>query len=207
MVCLLYLQLTLPAQVAFWTATAERQTKKMRQEFFKAIMRQNVGWFDSQGTGALTSRIAGFVFSSFLFLLDDILTTVILLCSKKESERNLELLSNSLRNFSRVLLLPFTLAGNSLLFSWQLVLWYVSLMISLQLALALGFVMRVMTSFTQKSRDAFASAGNVANEVMAGMRTIVSFNGEEKSYERFCKELAFATKAGEKVTERLSYLH
>uniref|UniRef100_A0A4W2DHP3 ABC transmembrane type-1 domain-containing protein n=1 Tax=Bos indicus x Bos taurus TaxID=30522 RepID=A0A4W2DHP3_BOBOX len=33
-------------QVSFWTLAAGRQIKKIRQEFFHAILRQEIGWFD-----------------------------------------------------------------------------------------------------------------------------------------------------------------
>uniref|UniRef100_A0A7M4F0V0 ABC transmembrane type-1 domain-containing protein n=1 Tax=Crocodylus porosus TaxID=8502 RepID=A0A7M4F0V0_CROPO len=44
-------------QVAFWTVAAGRQIKKIRQQFFHAIMRQEIGWFDVNDVGELNTRL------------------------------------------------------------------------------------------------------------------------------------------------------
>lgn len=45
-------------KVYCWTASCERQTHKMKKAFFKAILRQEIGWFDKHGSGELTTRLA-----------------------------------------------------------------------------------------------------------------------------------------------------
>lgn len=44
-------------QVSFWTLAAGRQIKKIRQNFFHAILRQEMGWFDIKGTTELNTRL------------------------------------------------------------------------------------------------------------------------------------------------------
>ncbi|KAB0393483.1 hypothetical protein E2I00_009459, partial [Balaenoptera physalus] len=44
-------------QVSFWTLAAGRQIKKIRQEFFHAILRQEIGWFDINDTTELNTRL------------------------------------------------------------------------------------------------------------------------------------------------------
>lgn len=44
-------------QVSFWTLAAGRQVKRIRQEFFHAVMRQEIGWFDVNDVGELNSRL------------------------------------------------------------------------------------------------------------------------------------------------------
>ncbi|XP_059113267.1 phosphatidylcholine translocator ABCB4-like [Peromyscus eremicus] len=44
-------------QVSFWTLAAGRQIRKIRQNFFHAILRQEMGWFDVQGTTELNTRL------------------------------------------------------------------------------------------------------------------------------------------------------
>lgn len=34
-----------------WTRTAERQTSRMRMEYLKSVLRQDVGFFDTQTAG------------------------------------------------------------------------------------------------------------------------------------------------------------
>lgn len=44
-------------QVSFWTLAAGRQIKKIRQEFFHAILRQEIGWFDISDITELNTRL------------------------------------------------------------------------------------------------------------------------------------------------------
>lgn len=38
-----------------WTRTAERQTSRMRKEYLKSVLRQEVGFFDTQEQGSSTT--------------------------------------------------------------------------------------------------------------------------------------------------------
>lgn len=38
-----------------WTRTAERQTSRMRTEYLKSVLRQEVGFFDTQEAGSSTT--------------------------------------------------------------------------------------------------------------------------------------------------------
>uniref|UniRef100_A0A673T5I1 P-type phospholipid transporter n=1 Tax=Suricata suricatta TaxID=37032 RepID=A0A673T5I1_SURSU len=44
-------------QVSFWTLAAGRQIRKIRQEFFHAILRQEIGWFDVSDATELNTRL------------------------------------------------------------------------------------------------------------------------------------------------------
>ncbi|GFS26455.1 multidrug resistance protein 1 [Elysia marginata] len=44
--------------IAFLQLSGERQTYRLRKMFFKALLRQNIGWYDSQQSGELTTRLA-----------------------------------------------------------------------------------------------------------------------------------------------------
>ena len=48
-----YLQLTL------WMIAGERQCKRIRELYFKALMKQRIEFFDKKSTGTLTSRLTG----------------------------------------------------------------------------------------------------------------------------------------------------
>ena len=45
-------------QVSFFQLSAERQAHKMQLNFYRAILRQDVGWFDTVQTGALSSKLS-----------------------------------------------------------------------------------------------------------------------------------------------------
>ncbi|BFZ23921.1 hypothetical protein BsWGS_26960 [Bradybaena similaris] len=44
--------------ITFLQISCERQTHKLRRAFFKALLRENIGWFDKQQSGELTTRLA-----------------------------------------------------------------------------------------------------------------------------------------------------
>ena len=48
-------------QISLFQAACERQVKKIRLAFYRAIMRQEIGWFDANPTGELSSRLAEYV--------------------------------------------------------------------------------------------------------------------------------------------------
>lgn len=47
------------AQYFCWITSARRQAERIRAEYFKSILRQDVGWYDLQKVGSLSSRIEG----------------------------------------------------------------------------------------------------------------------------------------------------
>ncbi|KAJ1363678.1 tRNA N6-adenosine threonylcarbamoyltransferase [Parelaphostrongylus tenuis] len=44
-------------QIFFWETFAEKITHKLRQEYLRAILRQQISWFDLQQSGSLTARL------------------------------------------------------------------------------------------------------------------------------------------------------
>ena len=46
---------------AFMDLAAERMAHKIRINYFRAIMRQEIGWFDKTSSGELTTRLTGCV--------------------------------------------------------------------------------------------------------------------------------------------------
>ena len=46
------------AQIGFFQASAERQVQKIRLRYYKAILKQDVAWFDENPSGELSNRIA-----------------------------------------------------------------------------------------------------------------------------------------------------
>ena len=46
------------SEIYFFQTACERQVKKIRLAFYRAIMRQEVGWFDANPSGELASRIS-----------------------------------------------------------------------------------------------------------------------------------------------------
>ena len=52
-------------QISLFQAACERQIKKIRLAFYRAILRQEIGWFDANPSAELSSRIAEWVLIKF----------------------------------------------------------------------------------------------------------------------------------------------
>ncbi|KAL6294383.1 hypothetical protein ACE6H2_002525 [Prunus campanulata] len=55
-----------------WTRTAERQTSRMRIEYLKSVLRQDVGYFDNQDAASTTFQVI-YTISSDAHLIQDII--------------------------------------------------------------------------------------------------------------------------------------
>ncbi|XP_033762430.1 ATP-dependent translocase ABCB1-like isoform X2 [Pecten maximus] len=159
-------------QVTFWAIAAERQSHRIRQAFFKNVVRQEIGWFDTHESGELNTRLS-----------DDI---------NKIHAGIGDKLGSFWQWFSGFL------AGFAIGFyyGWKLTL--VILAISPLLA-ATGFVMnKLVGTMSSLELKAYAKAGAVAEEVLSSIRTVVAFGGQKKEFVRYDKNLEHAKAIGVK---------
>uniref|UniRef100_A0A8C3KR03 ATP binding cassette subfamily B member 1 n=1 Tax=Calidris pygmaea TaxID=425635 RepID=A0A8C3KR03_9CHAR len=167
-------------QTSFWTLAAGRQIKKIREKFFHAIMRQEIGWFDVNDVGELNTR-----------LLDDV---------SKINEGigdKIGLLVQAVTTFATGFIV-------GLIRGWKLTL--VILAVSPVLGLSAAIWAKVLSAFTDKEQAAYAKAGAVAEEVLGAVRTVIAFGGQEKEIKRYYKNLEDAKKIGIKkaITSNIS---
>uniref|UniRef100_A0A8C9NBQ8 ATP binding cassette subfamily B member 1 n=1 Tax=Serinus canaria TaxID=9135 RepID=A0A8C9NBQ8_SERCA len=157
-------------QTSFWTLAAGRQIKKIREKFFHAIMRQEIGWFDVNDVGELNTR-----------LLDDV--------SKINDGigDKVGLLVQALTTFVTGFIV-------GLIRGWKLTL--VILAVSPVLGLSAALWAKVLSAFTDKEQAAYAKAGAVAEEVLGAIRTVIAFGGQEKEIKRYHKNLEDAKRIG-----------
>ena len=45
-------------QISFFQIACERQVKKIRLTYYRSVLRQNIGWFDANPSGELSSRLS-----------------------------------------------------------------------------------------------------------------------------------------------------
>ncbi|XP_068942330.1 ATP-dependent translocase ABCB1 [Petaurus breviceps papuanus] len=157
-------------QVSFWTLAAGRQIKKIRQKFFHSIMRQEIGWFDIHDVGELNTRLT-----------DDV---------SKINEGigdKIGILFQAVATFLTGFIVGFSRG-------WKLTL--VILAISPVLGVSSAIWAKVLSTFTDKELLAYAKAGAVAEEVLAAIRTVIAFGGQEKELERYNKNLEEAKNLG-----------
>jgi len=157
-------------QVANWVLASSRQTKKIRQEFFRSIMRQEIGWFDVHHLGELNSRMN-----------DDV---------NKISEAIADKFSVFVQRLA-------TFIGGfvvGFINGWQLTL--VILAISPLLGVGAALMGKFIASMTSKELMAYAEAGSVSEEVLSSIRTVAAFGSEKRETERYSEKLAKAEKQG-----------
>ncbi|XP_004582336.2 ATP-dependent translocase ABCB1 isoform X2 [Ochotona princeps] len=167
-------------QISFWGLAAGRQINKIRKQFFHAIMRQEIGWFDVHDVGELNTRLT-----------DDV---------SKINEGigdKIGMFFQSVATFLIGFIVGFTRG-------WKLTL--VILAISPVLGLSAAIWAKILSSFTDKELLAYAKAGAVAEEVLAAIRTVIAFGGQDKELERYNKNLEEAKRIGIKkaITANIS---
>ncbi|XP_062900203.1 ATP-binding cassette, sub-family B (MDR/TAP), member 4 [Mobula hypostoma] len=150
-------------QVAFWSLAAARQTKKIRKEFFHAVLRQEMGWFDVNDTAEINTRLT-----------DDI---------SKISDGigdKISILIQTLTTFIAGFVIGF-------IKGWKLAL--VILAVSPVLGICAVIWSKILTSYSKREQDAYAKAGAVAEEALSAIRTVVAFGGQNKEIARYLKNL------------------
>ncbi|KAJ3207855.1 Multidrug resistance protein 1 [Clydaea vesicula] len=157
-------------QMGCFMCTGENITKRIREEYLKAILRQDIGWFDKNETGELTSRL-----TADTALIQEGISDKVGLCIQ------------SVCTFIAGFIMAFARG-------WQLALVLCAIFPLLGIA---GFVMsRNMAKQSSGGQDAYAEAGAVAQQTLASIRTVTAFNGQEKELNKYDKCLVKAQGSG-----------
>lgn len=153
-----------------WSISSERVGKRLRENFYIAILRQDIGWFDGLSTGELTTRISGDanlvqegISEKFSFVMQYITT------------------------FITGIILAFTKG-------WKLTLVVLSVMPALVLAAAL--MGKYLAESTSGGQDSYAEAGGVADEVLSSIKTVMAFGGQDRELKRYETKVEKARKTG-----------
>ncbi|XP_065439358.1 ATP-dependent translocase ABCB1-like isoform X2 [Chrysemys picta bellii] len=159
-------------QVGTFLTSAARQTARIRQKFFFAILHQEMAWFDTSQNGTLNTRLTedintiqegiGDKFCIFVQLFATFLTGIVI----------------------------------GFVYGWKLTLVILSVSPLLAAAATVGSIF--LASFTTKELTAYARAGAVAEEILTAVRTVVTFNGQMKALAKYDVNLENARKVGVK---------
>lgn len=142
-----------------FTTAGERVVARLRQSLYGSLIRQEIGFFDAQRVGELTNRLA-----SDTSILQNAVTV----------------------NVSMALRYTVSLLGAvGVLFytSWRLTL--VMLAVVPLVAGGAGIYGRLIRQVSRDFQDALARATAVAEETLAGVRTVRSFAREQTETERY----------------------
>ncbi|XP_008944124.1 PREDICTED: multidrug resistance protein 1-like [Merops nubicus] len=168
--------------IQVWTflVAATRQTARIRQKFFFAVLHQEMAWFDTTQIGTLNTRLT-----------DDINTIH-------------EGIGDKICIFVQFFATFLTGIIIGFIHGWKLTL--VILSVSPLLAASAAVWSTLLASLTAKELSAYAKAGAVAEEILTAIRTVVAFNGQQKALSKYDANLEMARSVGVKkaITTNIS---
>ncbi|CAJ0575491.1 unnamed protein product, partial [Mesorhabditis spiculigera] len=174
--CIYYLALgalmfvTSYIQIACMESFAERMVHQLRQNYLKAILRQQVAWFDEQSTGQLTARLT-----------DDL-------------ERVREGLGDKLSLFVQMSAAFASGFIVGFMYSWQMTL--VMMAFAPFIVISGAWMSKMAASRTHVEQETYAVAGGIAEETFGSIRTVHSLNGHKRQMTRFEAALEIGRKTG-----------
>ncbi|CAJ0584939.1 unnamed protein product, partial [Mesorhabditis spiculigera] len=150
-------------QIACFMVSCENVTNRMRRAFFKAIMRQDISWYDRNHSGTLATKL----FDSM--------------------ERVREGLGDKMGLMFQFSAQFFGGLIVALTYDWKLTL--IMMALSPVLIICGAFMARMMASATAAEMKKYAVAGQIAEEVLTSIRTVFAFNGQERECRRYDQAL------------------
>ncbi|KAA8529667.1 hypothetical protein F0562_034233 [Nyssa sinensis] len=159
-----------------WTITAERQTSRMRMDYLKSVLRQDVGFFDNQSASSTTFQVVSSI-SSDAHSIQDVITAKI---------------PNLMAHFSTFLsciIFSFVLSWRQALAGLPLTLLFI--------VPGMGFGKQMM-ELGKKMKEAYAVAGGIAEQAISSIRTVYSYVGERQTLDGFSQAHKKYTELGTK---------
>ncbi|KAH0743004.1 hypothetical protein KY290_030997 [Solanum tuberosum] len=157
-----------------WTRTAERQTSRIRKEYLKSVLRQEVGFFEKQDASSSTFQVISTI-STDTHIIQDVIAEKIPTCLAHLSA------------FVCGLIVAFFL-------SWRLAL--------VSFPFSLGFVIprvafgSLLMKLAMKMKDTYGIAGSIVEQAISSIRTVYSFVGESQTVRRYSRALEESMKLG-----------
>ncbi|KAF9409413.1 ATP-binding cassette, sub-B (MDR TAP), member 4 [Podila epigama] len=160
-------------QMCFWTMSAENQSKRIREKYLHAILRQDISWHDTgKKHESLNSRLSA----------------------------DTQLIFDGLADKVGMVLMSFAcfVAGFAIAFSsgWRMSL---VLLTSVPLMAICGALMaKYAMSQTAEGQGSYAKAGALAEQAISSIRTVTAFDGQKRELQKFSVQLDDAYKNGVK---------
>ncbi|KAI9344522.1 P-loop containing nucleoside triphosphate hydrolase protein, partial [Zopfochytrium polystomum] len=158
--------------MSIFVALGEKQSHRIRQEYLRAVLRQDIGWHDHEGAGELATRI-----TSDILLIQDAISDKIPIAASH----------------------IFTLIAAFAVAFWRNAKLTGVLLVALP---CIGMCIFVMSMFAGRLQAEilrlYSLAGNVAEETFSSVRTVTAFNGQNKQANKYAARIGDARKAGVK---------
>ncbi|KAF7012919.1 hypothetical protein CFC21_027064 [Triticum aestivum] len=143
-------------QVSCWTITGERQASLIRSEYLKSVLRQDISFFDTEmTTGQVVSKMSG----------DTVLVQ--------------DAIGEKVGKFQN--LVAAFLGGFIVGFVKGWILSLVMLACVPPILFAAGVVAKVLSKISSRGQASYSNAGNIVEQTIGAIKTVVSFNGEKKA--------------------------
>lgn len=158
----------------------EHISAKLREEYLKAILRQNIAFFDKLGAGEVTTRI-----TADTNLVQDAIS------------EKVTLTLNGIATFITAFIIGFVK-------SWKLTLICGSTVLAI--TVTMGGCSTFMVQWGRKSLESYALGGSVAEEVLGSIRNATAFGTQNKLALQYNKHLVEARKWGWRVKALLGLM-
>ncbi|KAJ3368938.1 Multidrug resistance protein 1 [Kappamyces sp. JEL0680] len=153
-----------------WTISGENQARRIREFYFRSLIRQDTAWYDANSTGELTTRL-----TADLNLIQDGISSKPGVAIK------------SIVAFITGFVIAFTKG-------WQLALVLTACFPAIAGVVVL--MSKIRSGGSERAQKAYAGAGNVAQQALASIRTVHAFGGEQKEINKYSRQLESAEKIG-----------
>lgn len=155
-----------------WTRTAERQASRLRTRYLRAVMRQDVGYFDLHVTS--TAEVIESVSSDSLVIQD---------CISEKVPVFVMSLSTFLGSYIAAFIMLWRLA----------IVGFPFIILLIIPGLMYG---RALMSIVRKIREEYNKAGVIVEQALSSVRTVYSFVGESKTIAMYSAALQGTVKLG-----------
>ncbi|KAK1550978.1 hypothetical protein Q3G72_028162 [Acer saccharum] len=157
-----------------WARTAERQTLRLRRRYLGAVLRQDVGFFDTNHGVSMTSQVVSSI-STDTLTIQGVLT---------------EKIANFLMHMSTFI----TGQLAALYLSWRLAIVAIP---ALSMLIIPGLVYgKLLSRVGEEIQEAYAIAGGIVEQTVSSMRTVYSYVAEDRMLKSYKISLETTLKLG-----------
>ncbi|KAJ8639608.1 hypothetical protein MRB53_016302 [Persea americana] len=157
-----------------WTRTAERQISRLRKEYLNSILRQDVGFFDTNESTSTTYDVVTAITADSLIIQD--------------------VLSDKIPNFIANMTTFIACLVTGFMLSWRMALPSVPFMLFI---IVPGVVFgKLMIDQAVNVKEAYGVAGGIVEQAVSSVRTVVSYVGEHRTLKKCSQALELSMKFG-----------
>ncbi|RHZ65785.1 hypothetical protein Glove_311g54 [Diversispora epigaea] len=158
--------------MAAWVYTGERITRKIREKYLRAILRQNIAYFDKIGAGEIATRI-----TADTHLIQDGISEKFAMAFQYFCQ------------FCAAFVIAFTK-------SWKLT-FVICCLIPL-ISITSGVINKLSAAFMKRTSDFYSHSGTIAEEAISTIRTVAAFGTQKKLSKLYDYHLKYAKVEGKK---------